>query len=71
MLTNGNPRLGYDLGSVTSLGLLAFAGPRAWATGEFTATALASLGGISSATNLIKSYQQRTGKPKELGYSRE
>jgi len=23
--------------------------------------------GISSITNLIKSYQQRTGKPKELG----
>jgi hypothetical protein len=26
--------------------------------------------GISSVSNVIKSYQQRTGKPKEVGYVR-
>jgi hypothetical protein len=27
--------------------------------------------GISSVTNLIKSYEMRTGKPKELEYKRD
>ncbi|GBF93116.1 hypothetical protein Rsub_05845 [Raphidocelis subcapitata] len=71
MLVNGNPRLGYDLGLITSLGLVALAGPRASSTGETASTVMASLGGVSAITNLIKSYQTRTGKPKELGYTRE
>jgi len=60
----GNPRLGYDIGSATSLGLLAWAAPGMGATGANTA--LATVGGISSVANLIKSYQYRTGKPHEM-----
>lgn len=67
ILVTGNPRVGYDLGTVTSLALAATAGPRAWATGEMASTVMASLGGVSAVTNLIKSYQMRTGRPHEIG----
>lgn len=33
LLTQGHERLGYDVGTVASVGLLASAGPAAWATG--------------------------------------
>lgn len=29
-----------------------------------------TLAGISSVSNIIKSYEMRTGKPKEMGYDR-
>ncbi|WIA33908.1 hypothetical protein OEZ86_007007 [Tetradesmus obliquus] len=69
-LVTGNPQLGYDVGSITSLALVGVAGPRARATSEMSSVAMAALGGISSVSNVIKSYQMRTGKPKEMGYER-
>ncbi|GFH15816.1 uncharacterized protein HaLaN_12121 [Haematococcus lacustris] len=65
LLVQGNDRLGYDLGTVTSLALLASAGPAAWTTGEAYVTTMATMGGVSSIANFVKSYQQRTGKPVE------
>eukprot|EP00879_Flechtneria_rotunda_P015964 GHRR01016696.1.p1 GENE.GHRR01016696.1~~GHRR01016696.1.p1 ORF type:complete len:156 (-),score=48.87 GHRR01016696.1:250-717(-) len=69
-LVTGNPTLGYDLGTVASLALVGIAGPRAQATNEASAVAMTALGGISGIANPIKSYETRTGKPKELGYER-
>lgn len=68
-LVTGNPKLGYDVGTVTSLALVGVAGPRAQATQEAAAVAMTALGGLSSVANLIKSWETRTGKPKELGYN--
>jgi len=65
LLVTGDPKTGYDLGSITSLGLTAWAWPRARA-GDMLMTAMAALGGVSSAGNLVKSYEMRTGKPREL-----
>jgi hypothetical protein len=44
-LVSGNPTLGYDVGTVTSLALLGVAGPRAQATQEAAAVAMSALGG--------------------------
>jgi len=66
LLASGNEKLGYDIGTVTSLGLLAATGPAAYSVGEAYNVALASIGGMSGIANLIKSYQLRTGAPKEL-----
>jgi uncharacterized membrane protein (UPF0136 family) len=71
LLVTGNPKGGYDLGTVTSVGLLAAVGPRAYNMGESYSVALASLAGISSLANVVKSYQQRTGKPHELREERQ
>jgi uncharacterized membrane protein (UPF0136 family) len=71
MLVTGNPTLGYDVGTFTSAGLLAVAYPRAQATSEAASVIMATLGGLSTVTNLIKSYEMRTGKPRELEYKRE
>ncbi len=49
MLVGGHDKLGYDIGTVTSLGLLATTLPRAWATGEPYVSTLATVGGESSA----------------------
>lgn len=65
LLAQGHDRLGYDVGTVASLGLVATSGPAAWATGEAYATAMTTLGGMSSVANFVKSYQMRTGKPHE------
>eukprot|EP00877_Chromochloris_zofingiensis_P009254 jgi/Chrzof1/4582/Cz14g19040.t1 len=70
MLVTGNPTLGYDLGTITSITLTAVSWPKAKA-GDALATGIAALGGISTMTNGIKSYQMRTGKPKEMEYRRE
>lgn len=64
LLATGDPKTGYDIGSVTSLALTAWAYPRARA--DALAAGMAALGGVSSAGNLIKSYEMRTGKPREL-----
>ena len=61
----GTVKLGYDIGAVASIALLAAVGPRAWNTGEVYSTALASLAGFSTIGNVLKSYQVRTGKPRE------
>jgi hypothetical protein len=61
----GSPRAGYDLGSATSLGLLAWAAGAGAGT-PTTSAVLAATGGLSAAANLIKSYQHRTGRPHEL-----
>ncbi len=41
----GHDKLGYDVGTVTSLGLVATTLPRAWATGEPYVSTLATVGG--------------------------
>ncbi|KAJ9510170.1 hypothetical protein QJQ45_027581 [Haematococcus lacustris] len=64
LVVTGNPTTGYDLGSATSLGLLAWAAPGAAASGANST--LAAVGGLSSVANLIKSWQYRTGKPHEM-----
>lgn len=48
-LVTGNPTLGYDVGTVTSLALVGVAGPRAQATQEAAAVAMTALGGASAA----------------------
>ena len=45
MLVTGNPTLGYDVGTITSAGLLAVAYPRAQATSEAASVIMATLGG--------------------------
>ena len=45
LLTEGNPTLGYDVGSIASIALAAVYGPQAWATGEALSVAMGSLGG--------------------------
>lgn len=59
-------RQGYDIASIASVALAALAAPRAYRTGEVYSTVLGTLGVISSAGNLLKSYQLRTGKPRDM-----
>ncbi|KXZ49720.1 hypothetical protein GPECTOR_20g577 [Gonium pectorale] len=66
LLVTGHPQLGYDIGTITSIGLLATAVPAARATGDAYSVAMSALGGVSAAANLLKSYQQRTGMPHEM-----
>ncbi|GLC44276.1 hypothetical protein PLESTB_000760100 [Pleodorina starrii] len=66
LLATGHPQLGYDIGTITSIGLLATAVPAARATGDAYSVAMSALGGISGVANVIKSYQQRTGLPHEM-----
>ncbi|KAG2488770.1 hypothetical protein HYH03_012768 [Edaphochlamys debaryana] len=66
LLVSGNEQLGYDIGTLTSAGLLATAIPAARATGDAYSVAMSALGGVSILANLLKSYQQRTGLPKEM-----
>lgn len=49
MLANGNHQLGYDLGTITSVGLLATAVPAARATGDSYSVAMTALGGAWAA----------------------
>jgi len=64
LVITGHPRTGYDLGSATSLGLLAWTAPAA--TINPANAVMGTVGFMSAAANLIKSYQQRTGKPLEM-----
>ncbi|PNW79186.1 hypothetical protein CHLRE_09g405300v5 [Chlamydomonas reinhardtii] len=66
LLVTGHPQLGYDIGTLTSVGVLATALPAARATGDAYSVAMSALGGISALANLLKSYQQRTGLPHEM-----
>ena len=45
---------------------MAWAGPAAKRSGDALMAGMAALGGVSSAGNLVKSYEMRTGKPREL-----
>jgi hypothetical protein len=66
LLVTGDPKTGYDLGSIASLALTAWAGPAAKRSGDALMAGMAALGAVSSAGNLVKSYEMRTGKPREL-----
>mmetsp|Transcript_21233 Transcript_21233/g.37962 ORF Transcript_21233/g.37962 Transcript_21233/m.37962 type:complete len:150 (-) Transcript_21233:162-611(-) len=66
LLSQGHARLGYDIGTITSLALLGTAYPAAKTSKDTYAVTMTALGGISSFSNFIKSYQMRTGKPKEM-----
>jgi hypothetical protein len=66
LLVTGDPKTGYDLGSIASLGLTAWAGPAAKRSGDALMAGMAALGAVSSAGNLVKSYEMRTGRPREL-----
>ena len=70
-MQNKQTTLGYDIASLASLTLIGLTGPVAWRTGESYSTVLATLGGISSLGNVLKSYQCRTGKPKNFGFQRK
>ena len=65
MINQHRTRLGYDIASLTSIGLLAAVGPRAYHTAEAFSVSLASLAGVSLVGNALKSYQARTGRPHE------
>ncbi len=57
LLALGEERLGYDLGTATSLGLIFWSAPQAATNSAHTA--LATIAGLSAAANGIKSYQVR------------
>lgn len=65
-LVGGKDQFGYDLGSLTSVGLLASAIPAARATHDAYSVTMAALGGASTVANGIKSYQVRTGGVHEM-----
>ncbi|KAJ3330473.1 hypothetical protein HDU93_000367 [Gonapodya sp. JEL0774] len=62
---NRDVRFGYDVAAFTSGILTAYTAPRAFSARAPDAIVLAALGGVSSLGNLNKSYQMRTGKPKD------
>ncbi|KAI8996111.1 hypothetical protein BC832DRAFT_567524 [Gaertneriomyces semiglobifer] len=64
LLRGDNPRSGYDVASVASLGLTAYTLPRAARTRHIFPTSMALLGGLSTVGNTMRSYQMRTGKPR-------
>ena len=45
LLVTGHPQLGYDIGTLTSVGVLATALPAARATGDAYSVAMSALGG--------------------------
>ncbi|MEW5316476.1 MAG: hypothetical protein WDW38_007848 [Sanguina aurantia] len=69
MLTTGHEQSGYDLGTITSLGLVASAYTAAKQKDSY-GVAMAALGGVSAVANVLKSYQLRTGTPKEMQHKR-
>lgn len=70
LVTTGSERMGYDIGTLTSLGLLATSSPAARGqlgnlAGGYVGS-MGTIGGLSAVANAIKSYQYRTGKPHEV-----
>lgn len=63
-LDSGHTRAGYDLGAVTSVSMLAWTVPN-MATHPTNAV-LATVAGMSTVANVIKSWQLRTGRPIEM-----
>ncbi|KAG2488773.1 hypothetical protein HYH03_012770 [Edaphochlamys debaryana] len=60
LVAGGHPRLGHDLGTVLSLGLLGAAVPTARATFDAPyAVAMSAAGGLSMYANFLKSYLLR------------
>lgn len=70
LVVQGHEQLGYDVGTITSIGVLATALPAARASGDTYSVAMSALGGVSGVANFIKSYQMRTGKPHEMEHKR-
>ena len=54
----GNPKLGYDVGTVTSLALVGVAGPRAQTTSEMASVAMTALGGKECTASAVSCYIQ-------------
>lgn len=65
-LQQGDIRAGYDVGTAASAALLLTAGPRAYKSMDPYMTSMATLGGVSTVGNLLKSYQIRKNKPKDF-----
>jgi hypothetical protein len=59
----------YYIPIVAALGLLASSGPKAYKIKDNYNITMATLGGISALGNMLKSYQQRTGKPRDIKIS--
>ncbi|KAJ3361674.1 hypothetical protein GGF31_002052 [Allomyces arbusculus] len=66
LIGEGRTKMGYDVGTLASVGITAATGRRAWEKGDQWATALASLGAISTVGNVAKAWQERTGHPQNL-----
>ncbi|CAG8439058.1 5778_t:CDS:2 [Ambispora leptoticha] len=66
LLYHGQHQMGYWVASLASIGLLAFTGPRAFAHKDPFNVSLASLAALSTVGNTLKTYQQRTGRPREF-----
>jgi hypothetical protein len=62
----GKEKLGHDVATIASVGLLAVTGKKAWEGTEAHMTALGALATISGIGNITKSYQLRTGHPHDL-----
>ncbi|CAG8496487.1 9572_t:CDS:2 [Ambispora gerdemannii] len=65
MLHQGQTQMGYWIGSVASIGLLALTGPKAYAHKDPFNVGFASFGALGTVANTLKAYQQRTGRPRE------
>ncbi|KAG9301095.1 hypothetical protein G9A89_012478 [Geosiphon pyriformis] len=65
MINNNQVHTGYYIASLASIGLLAATGPKAYAIKDPYHVSLASLGAISTVGNTLKTYQIKTGKPRE------
>ncbi|KXS16548.1 hypothetical protein M427DRAFT_69103 [Gonapodya prolifera JEL478] len=68
LLSSGRRRdvkVGYDVATVASLVLTAYTLPNALSTRAADSIVFGTLGGISSLGNLNKSYQIRTGVPRD------
>jgi len=66
MIGQGRPKMGYDVGSITSIGLLAATGRRAFEMHQAWDVSLGSLAAVSALGNLTKAYQARTDRPHNL-----
>ncbi|CAG8546346.1 6880_t:CDS:2 [Funneliformis caledonium] len=66
LINKGNHTMGYNIATLTSLGLLATSGPSAFATKDAFHVAMTSLGAVSTAGNSLKWYQLKSGKPRDL-----
>ena len=63
-LARGEDKMGHDLATLTSAGIVSFFMPKAYATGATYESVLSTLGAVSVSTGAVKSYQARSGKPK-------
>ncbi|ORZ33577.1 hypothetical protein BCR44DRAFT_54560 [Catenaria anguillulae PL171] len=66
LLGQGRTKMGYDIGTVASVGLLAATGRRAMEMHQAWDVSLGSLAAVSMLGNLTKAYQARTDRPHNL-----